>query len=315
MAARSERDRNADWPAKAGAALGAWMPWSLALITTGVGAHEYPPSSDAGWRLEPWIVLLLAGSALLYWRGTAALWRRAGAGRGVQRRHAATFAAGWLITAIALAPPIDPLGRQLFSMHMVQHELLMVVAAPLLVLGRPFVAWSWAWPAAARAVHRVFSGPWLGALWQHITSPLGAWLLHAAALWAWHAPRFFQAALASTGMHEWQHASFFVTALLFWWSVLGRRIQRRAHAVALLSLFTTMLHTGILGALLTLSPRVWYAAYVPSALALGIEPLHDQQAGGLIMWVPAGTVYIAAALMAASRLLRAARGPLRAAWR
>ena len=256
--------------------------------------------------MEPWIVLLLAGSALLYVQGTVALWRRAGAGRGVERRHAAAFAAGWLITAIALAPPIDPLGQQLFSMHMVQHELLMVVAAPLLVLGRPFVAWSWAWPAAARWVHRAFSGPWLGALWHHITSPLGAWLLHAAALWTWHVPRFFEAALADTGVHEWQHASFFLSALLFWWSILGRRTQGRAHAVALLSLFTTMLHTGVLGALLTLSPRVWYAAYEPTALALGFDPLHDQQLGGLLMWVPAGATYIVAALAAASHLLRSA---------
>lgn len=282
----------------------ATVPVLMMLATIQAGAHDGSASLGIGWRMEPWIVLLLVASALLYLRGTAAMWRRAGAGRGIQRRHAAAFAAGWLGTATALAPPIDPLGQQLFFMHMVQHELLMVVAAPLLVLGRPFVAWSWAWPTAARQVHRAFSGPWLGALWHHVTSPLGAWLLHAAALWVWHVPRFFEAALADTGVHELQHASFFVTALLFWWSILGRRTSVRSHAVALLSLFTTMLHTGVLGALLTLSPRVWYPAYVPSALALGFDPLHDQQLGGVLMWVPAGAAYIVAALTAGTHLLR-----------
>lgn len=255
------------------------------------------------WRLEPWIVALLAASALLYLRGVVRLWSQAGVGRGVGRRHAASYAAGWAVTLAALAPPIDPLGQQLFSMHMVQHELMMVVAAPLLVLGRPFVAWSWGWPAAARAVHRAFQRPAAAGAWRALTDPFAAWLLHAVVLWLWHVPRFFEAALAHRGLHELQHAMFFGTGLLFWWAIADRRRGARGDGTALLMLFTTMIHTGVLGALLTLSPRPWYPAYAPATLALGFDPLEDQHLGGLLMWIPAGAAYLIAGLTAAARLL------------
>ena len=82
--------------------------------------------------------------------------------------------------------------------------------------------------------------------------------MHAAALWLWHLPAWFDAALARNGVHALQHASFLFSALLFWWSVLGPA-TRAAHGTALASVFTTMLHTGALGALLALSPVAWYA--------------------------------------------------------
>ena len=182
---------------------------------------------------------------------------------------------------------------------MVQHEMLMVVAAPLLVLGRPLAAWTWALPAAWR--------PRVGAAtkrprWRHLTHPLTAWGLHALALWGWHLAWLFDAALAHPATHALQHASFLGTALLFWWTTLGGE-RRALRGAAIASLFTTMLHTGALGALMTLSPLLWYGRYAATSAVYGLDPLADQQLGGLIMWIPASVAYLAVGLALVSRAL------------
>jgi putative membrane protein len=242
---------------------------------------------------EPWLFALLAASGVLYAIGLRALWRSAGAGRGIAHAAAARFALGWAAMVVALASPLETLGDRLFSAHMVQHELLMVVAAPLLVLGRPLEAWAWALPAGVvRALAGVGRSRIVRRAWNAATEPVGAWCLHAIALWAWHVPALFDAALASEAVHAAQHASFLGTALLFWWAVLGRGV-RRPDGASLASLFTTMVHTGALGALLTFAPHPWYAHY---AATPWLTPLEDQQLGGLVMWVPGGFAYAAAGL-------------------
>jgi cytochrome c oxidase assembly factor CtaG len=185
---------------------------------------------------------------------------------------------------------------------MLQHEALMVVAAPLFVLARPLGAWAWALPQRwSRALGRFFHRPGWRTPWLVVTGPLAAWLVHALALWLWHIPSWFEAALASDGIHALQHASFFVAALLYWWSVLG---ARRNAGAAMASLFTTMIHTAALGALLALSPVAWYPTYADRTIAFGLDALEDQQLGGLVMWVPAGFGYVACGLAIALRWLR-----------
>jgi putative membrane protein len=301
---------------------------ALALLAVGTLLHAAPawahapeavaqtvPRTAWAWNLEPWLLTSLLLAAALYAAGVACLWRQAGAGRGILRWRVAAFAAGWASLGAALVSPLDALGSQLFSAHMVQHELLMVVAAPLLVLGRPLAAWTWALaPGARRAVGHATHWPGLAWGWQQLTQPLHAWALHALALWLWHLPLLFDAALRSEGLHVLQHASFLATALLFWWAVLGGDPRARASGFALAYLFTTMMHTAALGALLTLSPRAWYAGYAASASALGLDPLQDQQLGGLVMWVPGGVAYLAAALVLVARVLaRPAVNPASAA--
>ena len=247
----------------------------LLLAPPLAGAHA-PQPADApvaaiGWSFEPWVLACLGASLLLYAAGLFRLWRKAGAGRGLGMARAASFGAGWLALVVALVSPLDALGGHLFSAHMVQHEVLMILAAPLLVIGRPLAVWTWA--------------------------------LHGLALWVWHLPPFFEAALQSPGVHTLQHASFLVTALLFWWPPLGGA-SRAGHGSSMLYLFTTMVHTGALGALLTFSTVPWYPAYGASTPALGFDLLEDQRLGGLIMWVPAGLAYLVVALAAAARLLQ-----------
>lgn len=230
------------------------------------------------------------------------------------RSRVVAFAAGWLTLCAALVSPLDALGSLLFSAHMVQHELLMVAAAPLLVLGRPLAAWTWAFtPRWRRSLGRVTHWPWLARFWSVLTQPLTAWALHAVALWVWHVPRLFDAALRTEGLHVLQHASFLSTALLFWWAMMGGDRRTRTSGFALAYLFTTMMHTAALGALFSLAPVAWYPSYMETTAALGLDPVQDQQLGGLVMWVPGGVAYLVAGLALVARLLAPALSPPRGA--
>jgi cytochrome c oxidase assembly factor CtaG len=208
----------------------------------------------------------------------------------------ACFWSGWSTLVVALVSPLHPLGEELFSAHMVQHEILMLISAPLFVLSRPLVTFLWAVPIEWR---RAF-GRWskiepVSNSWRFLTDPLSAWWIHAIAIWAWHAPPLFESTLKSDLAHTAQHLSFFLSALLFWWSLLYAR-GRKAYGLGVLYLFTTAVHTSILGALLTFSPHIWYSGYRTTTQIWGLTPLQDQQLGGLIMWVPASLIYVGAGL-------------------
>ena len=280
------------------------LRWTAALPAVAWAHHA--PGAAAG--IEPWAVVCLAGGLALYAVGIARLWKRAGRGRGISQVECARFAAGWIVLAAALLPPLDALSDRSFALHMVQHELLMVVAAPLFVLARPLEAWTWAlaptWRSALARLSRVGI---VTRTWDAAVAPTGAFAIHAIALWAWHLPILFQLALDDTAVHALQHACFFASALCFWRSVLARE-SRAQDGAAMASLFATMLHTSALGALLTFAISPWYPAY--AAVAGGrLTPLEDQQLGGLVMWVPGGMAYIVAALALAMRWLRREPAP------
>lgn len=284
----------------------AWCA-ALLFVSTGAAAHVGGPLQRQGWhwRPEPWTLLLLAAAALLYGMGLARLLGRSRRGARLLRLRALAYAGGWLGLAAAFASPLDGLSDWLFSAHMVQHETLMIVAAPLLVLGRPLAVLVWALPGRWRpGLARIRRNAGFARGWAAVSSPLGAWSLHALALWLWHVPRLFDAALRHPALHLLQHFCFLGSALLFWWSVLGRGRAGPAGAAAMLSIFTTMVHTAALGALLTLAPGIWYPAYLEPAAILNLDALRDQQVGGLIMWVPAGLAYVLAGLVMAWGWLR-----------
>ena len=263
-------------------------------------AHEVAPLAPhdlwRAWSTDPGVALPLALAAGLYTRGARALWRQAGGGHGVRHWQALGFAIGWIALAVALVSPLHALGETLFSAHMAQHELLMAVAAPLLVLGRPALAFLWGLPVGwRRAAGRWAAVPPVRAAWSFVTLPSIAWLLHAVAIWAWHAPGLYDEALTSDPVHALQHASFLGSALLFWWALIHGRNSRLRYGASIIYVFTTAVHTTALGAVLALAPRPLYPAYSATA-AWGLTPLEDQQLAGLIMWVPAGIAYLVAAL-------------------
>jgi putative membrane protein len=209
------------------------------------------------------------------------------------------------LVGAALFGPVERSSGTLFYAHMIQHELLMLVAAPLLVIGAPLATWSWSLPVAARRrAGRVTRSIGHSRAWRALASPVGAWAAHAIAVCGWHLPAAFGAALSSVPVHDLQHASFLATALFFWWSLLRPHATRRDDGVAVLLLFTTMLYTGALGALLAFSATPWYADYPGHGT---LSALEDQQLGGLIMWLPGGVVYAAAALALLARCIGGAR--------
>ena len=245
------------------------------------------------WTWEPVTVLLLVASAAVYVRGVGALWRRAGRDHGIRVWEAAAFALGLLSLALALLSPLAWVSQVLFSAHMTQHEILMLVSAPLLVFGRPLYAAVWAFSASGRSdLGRRLRYEPLVRTWHMLTAPLTVFLLHAAALWIWHAPAFYEAALVNEGVHAVQHMTLLVTAALFWWGMVHGRYGRTGYGVAVLYVFLTALHSSVLGALLTIAPGVWYEMYSSSAIAWQIDALQDQQLAGLLMWVPSGVVFI-----------------------
>ncbi|HTD86692.1 MAG TPA: cytochrome c oxidase assembly protein, partial [Candidatus Binatia bacterium] len=138
--------------------------------------------------------------------------------------------------------------------------------------------------------------PWWQKIWRFASNAFVAWMIHAITLWVWHIPALFQATLRSELIHALQHLSFLGSALLFWWAVIDGRQKMMGYGIAVVFMFTTALHSGLLGALLTFANSVWYPAYAQTTSSWGLTPLEDQRLGGLIMWMPAGLVYIVAGL-------------------
>jgi putative membrane protein len=211
------------------------------------------------------------------------------------------FALGWFALTVAFASPFIAATQGVFSAHMVQHELLMVVGAPLMVLGRPLAIWTWALPSHLRlTIARPFRGRHVRRAWSVLSTPVAATALHAVAIWVWHVPALFERVEASLVLHTLQHCAFLASALLFWWALL--KPGRGSHiGGAVFFLFVTMLQTGALGVLLTFSGGLWYPVSTSGAVQWGLSPLEDQQLGGLVMWVPGGIPYVAAALVLAAR--------------
>ncbi|HEY0338738.1 MAG TPA: cytochrome c oxidase assembly protein [Burkholderiales bacterium] len=280
-------------------------PGLMVLVLTAPLACAHTEGAPASASLaEAWLATALVLTGLLYARGVYVLVRSARTHPMHVMRCALLFTLGWSALGVAFVSPLAVATKGLFSAHMIQHEIVMVLAAPLMVLGRPLAIWTWAVPTRwRRALARPLRAHVLRRPWAFASAPIAASALHAAAIWIWHVPSLFERAEASLAVHTVQHCTFLFTALLFWWSLLRPGRGARVGA-AVLCLFITMLHTGALGVLLTFSSEVWYPLSTAAATQWGLTPTEDQQLGGLIMWVPGGIPYVVAALMLATRLFR-----------
>jgi putative membrane protein len=265
-------------------------------------AHE---AGEAGWTLDPWVVLPLALSAGLYAVGMSRLWARSDLGRAALRRSAGLFAAGWTILAASLVSPLHEAGEHSFTMHMIEHEAIMLPAALLLVAARPGAAMLWAFPGGARGLlGRIATGG--KGLWRFLTDPVVATILQAIAMIGWHLPSLFDRALENQSWHVAQHLSFLVTSLIFWWAMAHGRAGRSGLGLAALCLFCTSLVGGALGALMTFSASPWYQVYAAMGMnPAGLTPIEDQQLAGLLMWIPGGLFHAAAALFFLYKWLKA----------
>ena len=248
---------------------------------------------------DVWDLVAVGGAAALaiaYTAGFVRLWRRTAPGAGVRWSGLAGLA-GCVALLVAVAPPLAGLSDVLFAAHMGQHELLMLVAAPLLVLGRSLLVALTALPDPIRAtVVRETRRPAVTRVWSRLTSPVTALLVQAIVLWGWHMPWAFEAALGHDALHALQHLTFLASAALFWWALVHGRFGRVGYGAGVLVVFVTAMHSGLLGALITFAPRPLYATHAARAAAADVIPLEDQQLAGLIMWVPAGVLLAVAAL-------------------
>jgi putative copper resistance protein D len=235
------------------------------------------------WSFDPSIVAVLVGLGALFHWGVRLARRRRG-GLGVSNRRVGLFLGGLAVTYLALQSPIETYSGYLFSVHMIQHLLLTMVAAPLLVLGMPVTL---ALEATSDATRRRFVLPILRsrpvALLSH---PLVAWTLFTATMWGSHFTGLYEATLVSSPVHALEHTVFLFTAVLFWWPVVGLDPSpaRISHPARLLYLFLAMSQSAFLGLAIYSSDHVLYPHYVRATLEVGSSPLADQQLAAVFMW-------------------------------
>jgi len=263
------------------------------------GRRADPDSWQQAWNFDPLVFVSLGLFAWVYHRGLVRLRTHVGLKRKVSAAQAVAFYLSLLVTAAALLSPLDALAEELSSLHMVQHMLLVAVAAPLFIVGSPGLVIAW----GLREAQRGPGGGFVRAALQMMNAPLLwspplAWCVFAATLWGWHHPLPYQAALRDPLVHDAQHLTFFLAACLFWRACLDPLSVRRLSPLAAVPyLFTTAVHASALGVFLALSPVAWYADYAARTAAWGFAPLEDQQLAGLIMWMPSCLVFPAAAAL------------------
>lgn len=221
----------------------------------------------------------------------------------------AAFFTGLLVLIAALSRPLDGYAHELFSAHMLQHMLLTLAAAPLLLLGSPIRPLLRGLP---RGVRRSVIGPLararpLRALAHALRLPLVVGVLYVGGLYYWHIPQVYDGAVAEPALHLLQHAWFLGTALLFWSVIIDpepfRSPLHPAARIVYLLLAGAAQNT-ILGGVLAFSSRLFYRQYASSPLEYGLDPLTDQRIGGAIMWVPGDVIFLLAASLAFFRWLQ-----------
>jgi len=257
------------------------------------------------WSVPPAASFALALTALIYLRGWFLL-RRAGVPF-VPGWRAISFQLGLLTLWAALASPLDTFSGFLITAHMLQHMLLMMVAPPLLLLGAPLIPLVRGLPVFAR---REFAGPFLNwRLAQRVGAALTnlwvALILMGVAMFAWHTPRLYELALASSSWHEFEHACFFFASLIFWWPVVQPwpSPTRAPRWAAVPYLLVADLQNTILSAILVFSDRVLYPSYAKMPRLFGLSAMQDQAASGAIMWVVGSMAFIVPAVMIAFQSL------------
>ncbi len=261
------------------------------------------------WDLRGEVILLLLLLGAAQYVGWKRL-RRRSQGRFANLWRLFSYQGGLLVLGLALMSPIDVLGGQLFFMHMIQHLLLVMVAPPLLLLANPFPTFIWALPRDLRPqVSRLFQGKsQVRRLLAQVTAPGIVWMVYLFFLLGWHDANAYNWSLRNEWVHDLEHLTFFGSAMLFWWHVIGAgpRIHRRFPiglriAYVLSAVPPTML-TGVAIAFAT-TPIYTYYTTVPRFW--GIDVMYDQMLGGIIMWVPGSMMYILAALIMLARVFTA----------
>ena len=283
---------------------------ALLLEPQTVLAHGVAPEPRStidvllAWSFEAHVWLPLLAAGLLYRAGVGRV-ARAHPTNPMPRWRAWCWYAGLAVLLIALASPIAAYDTTLFWVHMVQHLLLTLVAAPLLALGAPITL---ALRVSSADIRRRVILPLLHSLPLRVLSfPVLTWLLFAAVMWASHFSPLFDAALENEAVHVFEHALYLGVAMLFWWPVVGADPSpwRLPHAARLAYLFLGMPQSSFLGLAILSAPAVLYPHYATLDRDWGPTPLADQQLAGGIMWAGGDLLFLTGLILALWVWLRA----------
>lgn len=268
----------------------------IAALPASAHIELTPEPRSVHWSWEPWILASLAIAALWYGVGVARLHHRLEARRVIGVRDIVAYSAGLATLFVALVSPLDTIAEQLFWVHMIQHLLLLLLAAPLLVLGRPALAFLWAFgPTGRKRVGRVWTRLGLRRGIDGLMYPITVWALFCGAFVLWHFPGPYQWALRDEAIHTLEHLSFLITALTFWSIVIEPSGRRRLdYGPTFVFVTTAAILSALPGALIALAPRPLYPEHAAGDAAWGLTLLQDQQLAGLVMWIPGGFVYLVA---------------------
>lgn len=259
------------------------------------------------WNPRPDVVLVLAGFGAAYVVGWLRL--RALGPDALPPWRLALYLGGLAAVGLALLSPVDALGSLLFFMHMTQHELLTMVAPPLLLLGNPLPAILWALPWRARQVSQrlLVPGSHVRRAIRVLTLPWVTWPLYVITLWAWHHPAMYGASLRSELVHDAQHLSFFATAVLFWWPVIDPAPHLHGylhHGLRVAYVVPAAFQSQALGLIFAFfAGRALYPHYEAVPRLWGLTPLQDQSVAGLLMMQVEGLTYLFAILLLIARML------------
>jgi cytochrome c oxidase assembly factor CtaG len=219
----------------------------------------------------------------------------------------ALFIVGYAALVIALISPLHAVGEQYFSVHMVQHLLLSVVAPPLLLFSSSMPVLLWALPARDRArLGRLVGRPGpVRSILRGLTRPLVALALFVVTQWLWHQPVAYEWALENRWAHYLEHITFFVTAVGFWWPVVGSPPlpSPLGYPARMAYTFLAWLPNSILGAGITLSRGPLYPFYVAAAEMSHTDAGFDQVLAGLVMWIPGDLLFVTILLVLFSAYL------------
>ena len=236
------------------------------------------------WHFHPDVIIGVLFLETLYCLVVGPIRKRLRWGDPVEPRKIAWFTAGMIVIYVALTSAIHELSESyLFSAHMIQHLLLIVIAPPMLVAGSP----SW--------ILRPIQSYWrLLAVARFITRPLVAFFIFSVVLSVWHIPYLYDLTLHSRAPHVLEHLLFISSSVIMWLPVMSSmpEIPRATHPVQILYLFGLSLPMGMIGAAITFSPNILYSWYATVPRLWGLSVLEDQQIGGLIMKLLGGAAFL-----------------------
>lgn len=275
--------------------LATWFLLSLLPVVAYDGVPVAPRDLLSTWHWNPLLLGGLATVAWLYSQGVKKIWWRSGAGEWIRPWQALAFNGGLTILFLAFISPLYALSKDLFTAHMVQQLLLLLVAAPLLILGGAPLALVWSIP---KAIQR-----WLGYWWRQqsdlhligrvFARPQMIWGIYLVTLWLWQVPYIYKVALYDPVVHVVQHVVSLIVAMLFWQLLLPAKGKRTLPAAVTLRIVATTALAGILlGLLIAFAPALWYPVYEPTATRWGLTAIVDQRLAGLMLASTMGLVYL-----------------------